>query len=178
MILAVRDRVPNRNFRGRGMDGVPVALVSVPVPLTRLRVRQNDWAIPVTAGCPRLFLRGPRSRWIKSDSKSLRADGRQSVTNLQPPQGGLPSGVGDGEGLHQSARRINERDSVSIQIDANHSARHDNPRADRAGWQLSLRCTNGRSGRVIVRNFGSPPRQQVSFSDVRLSSSRSSWRIA
>jgi hypothetical protein len=82
------------------------------------------------------------------------------------------------KGLHQSARRINERDSVSIQIDANHSARHDNLRADRAGWQLSLRCTNGRSGRVIVRNFGSPPRQQVSFSDVRLSSSRSSWRIA
>ena len=80
-------------------------------------------------------------------------------------QRGLPSGIGDGEGLHQSARRINERDSVSIQIDTNYSARHDNPGADRAGWQLTLRCTNGRSGRLIVRNFGSRRGQQVSFSD-------------
>ena len=48
------------------------------------------------------------SRWVKRDSKSLRADGRQSVTNFHPPQRGLPSGIGDGEGLHQSARRINE----------------------------------------------------------------------
>jgi hypothetical protein len=48
------------------------------------------------------------SRWVKRDSKSLRADGGQSVTNLHAPQRGLPSGIGDGEGLHQSARRINE----------------------------------------------------------------------